>query len=94
MATSHRLTQRLYPRRGGQMTLNVPHGAAGTKRHKTVEFGTPTKKPLYTSGRQSVDMIMNCRTKLSEKPSPIIGATLRRVCKEHVLHIAALFTSN
>ncbi|CAH2216181.1 jg23173 [Pararge aegeria aegeria] len=31
--------------------------AAGSKRHKTVEFGTSYKRPLSSSGRLSIDMM-------------------------------------
>ncbi|CAH2226501.1 jg26440, partial [Pararge aegeria aegeria] len=33
--------------------------AAGSKRHKTVEFGTPYKRPMSSSGRLLVDMMMS-----------------------------------
>ncbi|CAH2246414.1 jg25500 [Pararge aegeria aegeria] len=44
-------------RRGGQ-TLGTSQVAAGFKRHKTVEFGTPYKRPMSSSGRLSADMMM------------------------------------
>ncbi|CAH2261083.1 jg5466 [Pararge aegeria aegeria] len=44
------------PQRGGQTASQV---AAGSKRHKTVAFGTPYKRPIQSSsGRLSVDMMM------------------------------------
>ncbi|CAH2240790.1 jg2490 [Pararge aegeria aegeria] len=46
------------PRRGGRTTLGASQVAAGFKRHKTVEFGTPYKRPMSSSGRLSVDMMM------------------------------------
>ncbi|CAH2208746.1 jg17694 [Pararge aegeria aegeria] len=46
------------PRRGGRTTLGASQVAAGFKRHKTVEFGTPYKRPMPSSGRLSVDMMM------------------------------------
>ncbi|CAH2234222.1 jg16671 [Pararge aegeria aegeria] len=46
------------PRQGGQTTSNASRGAAGHKRHKTVEFGTPFKRPISNSGRLAVDMMM------------------------------------
>ncbi|CAH2229729.1 jg4498 [Pararge aegeria aegeria] len=45
-------------RRGGRTTLGASQVAAGSKRHKTVEFGTPYKRPMSSSGRLSVDMIL------------------------------------
>ncbi|CAH2211048.1 jg26600 [Pararge aegeria aegeria] len=33
-------------------------GSSGSKRHRTVEFGTPYKIPMSSSGRLSVDMMM------------------------------------
>ncbi|CAH2217501.1 jg26363 [Pararge aegeria aegeria] len=33
-------------------------GAAGKKRPRTVDFGTPHKRPMSSSGRQSVEVIM------------------------------------
>ncbi|CAH2240397.1 jg3805 [Pararge aegeria aegeria] len=45
------------PQRGGQTTLSASQ-VAGSKRHRTVEFGTPYKRPLSSSGRLSVDMMM------------------------------------
>ncbi|CAH2217924.1 jg9234, partial [Pararge aegeria aegeria] len=47
------------PQRGGQTTLSASQVAAGSKRHKTVEFGTPYKRPMSSSGRLSVDMMMS-----------------------------------
>ncbi|CAH2235520.1 jg19497 [Pararge aegeria aegeria] len=46
------------PRRGGRTTLGASQVAAGFKRHKTVEFGTPYKRPMSSSGRLSVDMMI------------------------------------
>ncbi|CAH2238421.1 jg21125 [Pararge aegeria aegeria] len=46
------------PRRGGGTTLGASQVAAGFKLHKTVEYGTPYKRPMSSSGRLSVDMIM------------------------------------
>ncbi|CAH2236232.1 jg22043 [Pararge aegeria aegeria] len=45
--------------RGGQTTLSASQVAAGSKRHRTVEFRTPYKTPMSSSGRLSVDMMMN-----------------------------------
>ncbi|CAH2267253.1 jg14721 [Pararge aegeria aegeria] len=41
-----------------QSTLSASQVAAGSKRQKTLEFGTPYKRPMSSSGRISVDMIM------------------------------------
>ncbi|CAH2234711.1 jg4697 [Pararge aegeria aegeria] len=46
------------PRRDGRTKLGASQVAAGLKRHKTVEFGTPYKRPVSSSGRLSVDMMM------------------------------------
>ncbi|CAH2244892.1 jg21344 [Pararge aegeria aegeria] len=46
------------PQRGGQTTLSASHVAAGSKRHRTVELGTPYIRPMSSSGRLSVDMTM------------------------------------
>ncbi|CAH2269549.1 jg19094 [Pararge aegeria aegeria] len=40
------------PQRGGQTTSNEPLGAAGSKRPRTVDFGTPYKKPMSSRGLQ------------------------------------------
>ncbi|CAH2215578.1 jg27648 [Pararge aegeria aegeria] len=45
------------PRRGGRTTLGASQVAAGFKRHKTVEFETPYKRPMSSSGRLSVDFM-------------------------------------
>ncbi|CAH2232348.1 jg4265 [Pararge aegeria aegeria] len=46
------------PRRGGRTTLGASQVAAGLKRHKTVEFGTPYKRPMSSSGPVSVDLMV------------------------------------
>ncbi|CAH2236066.1 jg7355 [Pararge aegeria aegeria] len=46
------------PQLGGQTTLSESQVSAGSKRHRTVEFGTPYKRPMSSSGRLSVDMMM------------------------------------
>ncbi|CAH2241351.1 jg15551 [Pararge aegeria aegeria] len=46
------------PQRGGQTTLSVSQVAAGSKRLRTVELGSPYKRPMSSSGRLSVDMMM------------------------------------
>ncbi|CAH2216113.1 jg2979 [Pararge aegeria aegeria] len=43
--------------RGAQTILSASQVAAGSKRHRTVEFGTPYKRPMSSSGRLSVDMM-------------------------------------
>ncbi|CAH2242738.1 jg11896 [Pararge aegeria aegeria] len=52
----------VHPQRGGQTTLSASQVAAGSKRHRTVEFGTPYIRPLSSSGRLSVDMMMMMMT--------------------------------
>ncbi|CAH2232976.1 jg8293 [Pararge aegeria aegeria] len=41
-----------------QTTLSESQVAAGSKRLRTVEFGTPYNRPMSSSGRLSVDMMM------------------------------------
>ncbi|CAH2237952.1 jg4646 [Pararge aegeria aegeria] len=47
------------PQRGRQ-TLNELLGAAGKKWPRTVDFGTPNKRTMSSSGRQSVEEMMIC----------------------------------
>ncbi|CAH2228335.1 jg1409 [Pararge aegeria aegeria] len=58
------------PQPGGQTTSNESRGAAGYNQPRIVQFGTPYKRPMSSSGRKSVDsMVMGsflqC-TRLSE----------------------------
>ncbi|CAH2265655.1 jg26181 [Pararge aegeria aegeria] len=46
------------PQRGEQTTLSASQVAAGSKRLRTVELGTPYKRPMSRSGRLSVDVVM------------------------------------
>ncbi|CAH2246980.1 jg10285 [Pararge aegeria aegeria] len=46
------------PQRGAQTTLSASQVAAGSKRLRTVELGTPYKRPISSSGRLSVDVMM------------------------------------
>ncbi|CAH2270068.1 jg16528 [Pararge aegeria aegeria] len=46
------------PQRGGQTTLSASQVAAGSKRLRTVELGTPYKRPMSSSGSLSVDVMM------------------------------------
>ncbi|CAH2267068.1 jg8332 [Pararge aegeria aegeria] len=46
------------PQLGGQTTLNASQVTAGSKRLRTVELGTPYKRPMSSSGRLSVDVMM------------------------------------
>ncbi|CAH2269419.1 jg16445 [Pararge aegeria aegeria] len=46
------------PQRGGQMTSGESLGAAGGKRPRTVFYGTPYKRPMSSSGRRLVEMMM------------------------------------
>ncbi|CAH2211249.1 jg26730 [Pararge aegeria aegeria] len=45
--------------RGGQTTSNESLGAAGNKRPRTVVFRTPNKRPMSSSGLQSVEVMMS-----------------------------------
>ncbi|CAH2210971.1 jg14262 [Pararge aegeria aegeria] len=45
------------PQRGGRTTLSASQVAAGSKRHRPVEFGTPYKRPRSSSEHLSVDMM-------------------------------------
>ncbi|CAH2227198.1 jg14602 [Pararge aegeria aegeria] len=44
------------PTRWADDIRRAAFNAAGFKRHKTVEFGTPYKRPMSSSGRLSVGM--------------------------------------
>ncbi|CAH2238462.1 jg23933 [Pararge aegeria aegeria] len=46
------------PLRGGQTTSNESLGAAGNMRPRTVDFGTPYKRPMSSSGLQSVEVML------------------------------------
>ncbi|CAH2240269.1 jg2281 [Pararge aegeria aegeria] len=46
------------PQRGGQTTLSASQAATGSKRHRTVKFGTPYKRLMSSSGHLSVDKMM------------------------------------
>ncbi|CAH2236540.1 jg8022 [Pararge aegeria aegeria] len=46
------------PQHGGQTTSNESLGAAGSKRTRTVDFGTLYKRPMSSSGLQSVEVMM------------------------------------
>ncbi|CAH2237939.1 jg4633 [Pararge aegeria aegeria] len=46
------------PQRGGQTTLSASQVAVGSKRLRIVELGTPYKRPMSSSGRLSVDVMM------------------------------------
>ncbi|CAH2238511.1 jg6205 [Pararge aegeria aegeria] len=46
------------PQRGGQTRLSASQVAAGSKRLRTLEVGTPYKRPMSSSGRLSVDVMM------------------------------------
>ncbi|CAH2234699.1 jg4685 [Pararge aegeria aegeria] len=45
------------PQQDGQTTSNESLGAAGHKRPRNVDFGTPYKRPMSSSGLQSVEVI-------------------------------------
>ncbi|CAH2227319.1 jg16194 [Pararge aegeria aegeria] len=45
------------PQPGGQTTSRSSQVAAGSKQHKTVELGTPYKRPMSSTVRLSVDMM-------------------------------------
>ncbi|CAH2248739.1 jg17525 [Pararge aegeria aegeria] len=53
MATPQ-VNEALSAQRGGQTESNDSQGVAGNKRPRTVEFLTPYKRPMSSSGRQSV----------------------------------------
>ncbi|CAH2268020.1 jg10209 [Pararge aegeria aegeria] len=46
------------PQPGGRTTSSESRQAAGYKRPRIVEFETPYKRPMSSSGRQSVDLMM------------------------------------
>ncbi|CAH2229133.1 jg8068 [Pararge aegeria aegeria] len=50
------------PQRGGQTTLSASQVAVGSKRLRIVELGTPYKRPMSSSGRLSVDVMIQSLT--------------------------------
>ncbi|CAH2215592.1 jg9569 [Pararge aegeria aegeria] len=46
------------PQRGGQTTLSASQVAVGSKQLRIVELGTPYKRPMSSSGRLSVDVMI------------------------------------
>ncbi|CAH2240272.1 jg2284 [Pararge aegeria aegeria] len=68
------------PKRGGQTTLSASQVTAGSNRHRTLEFGTPYKRPLSSSGRLSVDrmMMMMFLAMFDQHRSKMAAATKRR----------------
>ncbi|CAH2210380.1 jg17405 [Pararge aegeria aegeria] len=46
------------PQRGGQTTSSESLGAAGNKRPRTVDFGTPYERPMSSSGLQLIEVMM------------------------------------
>ncbi|CAH2264578.1 jg21296 [Pararge aegeria aegeria] len=46
------------PQRGGQTTLSASQVAVGSKQLRIVELGTPYERPMSSSGRLSVDVMM------------------------------------
>ncbi|CAH2245461.1 jg8714 [Pararge aegeria aegeria] len=46
------------PQRGGQTTSNESLGATGSKRPRAVNFGTPYRSAVSSSGLQSVEVLM------------------------------------
>ncbi|CAH2218440.1 jg4419 [Pararge aegeria aegeria] len=46
------------PQPGGQTTSSESRGAAGYKRPRIVELGSPYKRPMSSSGRESVDLMI------------------------------------
>ncbi|CAH2222686.1 jg4279 [Pararge aegeria aegeria] len=55
------------PQRGGQTTSYESLGAAVNKRLRTVDFGTPYKRSMSSSGLQSVEVLMMMISWLDEK---------------------------
>ncbi|CAH2242171.1 jg22884 [Pararge aegeria aegeria] len=53
------------PQRGGQTTLSASQVAVGSKRLRIVELGTPYKRPMSSSGRLSVDVMMKLRRRVN-----------------------------
>ncbi|CAH2244589.1 jg11704 [Pararge aegeria aegeria] len=49
------------PQLVGHTTLSASQVDAGSKRLRTVELGTPYKRPMSSSGRLSVDVMMMMR---------------------------------
>ncbi|CAH2243454.1 jg9370 [Pararge aegeria aegeria] len=64
------------PQRGGETTFSASQVAAGSKRLRTVELGTPYKRPMFRSGRLSVDMMMMMMTRIVS----YLSETFRHKC--------------
>ncbi|CAH2211273.1 jg2834 [Pararge aegeria aegeria] len=56
------------PQRGGQTTLSASQVAVESKRLRIVELGTPYKRPMSSSGRLSVDVMMMMKKNLGRSP--------------------------
>ncbi|CAH2241464.1 jg15661 [Pararge aegeria aegeria] len=52
------------PQRGGQTTSHESLEAAGNKRPRTVDCGTPYKRPMSSSGLQSVEVMITMMNSL------------------------------
>ncbi|CAH2229238.1 jg6745 [Pararge aegeria aegeria] len=79
------------PQRGGQTTLSASQVAVGSKRLRIVELGTPYKRPMSSSGRLSVYVMI-------VKPFSSIHSQSFSLCRQSieldgVPHYACLFWS-
>ncbi|CAH2251675.1 jg2318 [Pararge aegeria aegeria] len=55
------------PQQGGQTTSKESLGAAGNERPRTVDFGTLYKRPMSSSGLQSVEVMIMMMTSLTTR---------------------------
>ncbi|CAH2234287.1 jg15015 [Pararge aegeria aegeria] len=65
------------PQRGGQMTSGDSLRGAGGKRPRTMDCGTPYKRPMSSSGRQLVEMMTMMMVHLECLPREIEKAFSR-----------------
>ncbi|CAH2216614.1 jg141 [Pararge aegeria aegeria] len=70
------------PQRGGQTTLSASQVAVGSKRLRIVELGTPYKRPMSSSGRLSVDVMMMMMTAADEINACLKSSNLWRYVKK------------
>ncbi|CAH2216663.1 jg8744 [Pararge aegeria aegeria] len=69
------------PQRGGQTTSSASQVAAGSKRHRTVYCETPYKRPMSSSGRRLVEIMMMLLSVLSTSFRPKMKLMCCSDCK-------------
>ncbi|CAH2233965.1 jg20047 [Pararge aegeria aegeria] len=68
------------PQRGGETTLSASQVAAGSKRLRTVELGTPYKRPMPSSGLSVDVMMMMMLCPYDEAMKCLVGAKRSMLC--------------